>query len=125
MFHLLTHGCGLVDLEKKEAASAFMKYQGSDCNLEAVRAVILLPQNNAGDVGEKLNTAHRQEKAKSQKIFMPVLQNTRFLTRQCLAFRGDVDDVNGNFVQLLHLHGQDHERVASLAKRTNKYRSTD
>ena len=50
---------------------------------------------------------------------MIVLNNLRFLVHQGLAFRGDGDEFNSNFAQLLRLHGLncgDVEVDSSLAK---------
>ena len=59
---------------------------------------------------------------------MIVLNNLRFLVHQGLALRGDGNESNGNFVQLLHLHGLncgDVEVASWLAKKTNKYTSPE
>jgi len=61
-------------------------------------------------------------------MFMIVLNNLRFLVHQGLALRGDGDEFNRNFLQLLHLHGLNYGDVdvdSWLAKKTNKYTSPD
>ena len=52
------------------------------------------------DVGETLfkPTSHRKK-----EIFLTILACIQFLGRQGLALRGDGDEVDGNFMQLLRL----------------------
>ena len=56
-------------------------------------------------------------------MFMLVLNNIRFLAWQGLALRGDDDELNSNFTQLLHLHANEYRGVdvgAWLERRANK-----
>jgi hypothetical protein len=53
---------------------------------------------------------------------MKVLSSTQFLARQGLAFRGDGDEQDSNYIQLLKLRGQDDSRIQDwLLKKINKY----
>ncbi len=47
----------------KEATSAFNKHQASDCHREANEALIVLPKQIRGDIGELLSQQHQEEKA--------------------------------------------------------------
>ena len=47
---------------------------------------LLLKQ--VGDIGELLNKKHSDQKAENREVFLIILQNLRFLTRQSLALRG-------------------------------------
>ena len=59
-------------------------------------------------------------------MLLLILQNIRFLARQGLPLRGENDECDSNFIQLLHLRGDDHEGIdAWLSKKTNKYTSPD
>ena len=77
----------------------------------------------------KLQSAEQAaEKARNQKVFMLILSNLHFLARQELAMRGDGNDSNGNFIQLLHLRclestGVDVDKW--LARRLNKFTSLE
>ena len=87
----------------------------------------MLPQCTK-DIAELQSAQHAAQKSLNHHIFMIVLNNLRFLVRQGLALRGDGDESNSNFVQLLRLHGLncgDVEVDSWLAKKTNKYTSPD
>ena len=71
-----------------------------------------------------LSMEHAQEKSKNRQCLLRILSNIRFLSRQGLALRGDGDEVDSNFMQLLKLRGLDDPRIeAWLSKKTNKYTS--
>ena len=58
-------------------------------------------------VGEMLSKKHSDQKA-ANKLFLRILQNLRFLTRQGLALRGTHgEEVHFNFMQLFYLLGED------------------
>ena len=81
------------------------------------------------DIAELQDTEHAAQKAFNRHdVFLIVLNNLRFLVHQELALRGDGDEFNNNFVQLLHLRGLncgDIDVRSWLAKKTNKYTSPD
>lgn len=109
----------------KEGPKAFKKHQGCDCHREAVEALVVLPQCTQ-DVGELQSAVHQAEKARNREMLLLVLQNIRFLARQGLPLRGDGDESNSNFLQLLHLRGVDHKGIDMwLKKKANKYTSPD
>lgn len=57
-------------------------------------------------------------------MLLLILQNVRFLAGQGLPLRGDSDESDNNFHQLLRLRGVDHQGSDSwLSKKTNKYTS--
>ena len=59
-------------------------------------------------------------------MLLLVLQTIQFLARQGLPLRGDGNESDGNFSQLLRLRGVDHEGIDSwLSKKTNKYTSPE
>ena len=85
--------------------------------------MVTLPKTT-GDIGELLSSAHAKEKASNQKNLMTVAQCLRFMTRQGLAIRGDGDEMDSNFHQLLILKGFDDVTIhALLAKKQDKYTS--
>ena len=59
-----------------------------------------------GDVGEMLSTEDRKEK-EANRMLRIIIESIRFLARQGLALRGQKDDTNSNFSQLLLLRGID------------------
>ena len=71
-----------------------------------------------------LSSAHTKEKASNRKRLIKVAENIRYLSRQGIAFRGDGDEVDSNFMQLMHLRAlDDPDLVSFLSKKTNKYTS--
>ena len=63
-----------------------------------------------------------REKANQQYI-LKVIQNIQFLTRQGIAFRGDGDEKDSNFMQLLLLRSTDTLPKSFLERKTDKYTS--
>ena len=111
----------------KEATIAFKKHQSSDCHREAVEMLLVLSQCTK-DIAELQSAEHAAQKTFNYHMLMILLNNLRFLVRQGLALRGDVDEFNSNFIQLLRLRGlncSDIEVDSWLAKKTNKYTSPD
>ena len=109
----------------KEGPKAFKKHQGSDCHREAVDALVVLPRCTK-DVGDLLSSEHQAEKTRNREMLLLILQNIRFLARQGLPLRGDYNESDSNFTQLLRLRGADHQGIDSwLNKKTNKYTSPD
>ena len=105
----------------KEANKGFSKHQSSDCHKEAIEALCLLPTQIVGNVDELMCDEVKQQKAVNRKIFMKILQNTRYLARQGLPFRGH-DDGNGNFIQLMKLRGLDCPQIEQwMKKKTDTY----
>ena len=89
----------------KEATTAFKKHEASQCHEETNEAINLLPKQVAmGDIGEMLSKKHSDQKAANKEVFLRILQNLRFLTRQGLALRGTHgEEVHSNFMQLFIL----------------------
>ncbi len=83
----------------KEATTAFSKHQTSQCHEEATEALVALPKQIQGSIGELLSTEHKKQQAVNQKMFLLLLQNICFLARQGLALRSH-DDLSSNFHQL-------------------------
>ena len=54
------------------------------------------------------------------------MSSVRYLARQALPIRGDGDESNSNYMQLLKLRGKDDARILEwLKKKTDKYTSVD
>ena len=49
---------------------------------------ICFPSRSVGDKGEMLSKKHSDQKVANKEVFLRILQNLRFLTRQGLALRG-------------------------------------
>ena len=88
------------------------------------REFLLFLQQLQADVGEALSTAHAQENLENRQCLLKILSNLRFLARQSCAIRGDGDEGDSNFMQLLKLRCEDDPKLCEwISKRTNKYTS--
>ena len=109
----------------KDGTVAFKDHQSSATHKTALQLVVDIPSSYA-DVGEMLSSEYAQEKSNNKQCLLKILSNVAFLARQGFAFRGDGDEVNSNFVQLLQLRGLDDPRINDwVSKKTNKYTSHD
>ena len=107
----------------KDATVAFKKHHLSACHHSAVDVMITIPATTR-DIGEQLSQIHSQEKATNRRMFLKILSSIRYLARQGLALRGDGDEHDGNFLQLLKLKGEDDPAMIDWLKRkANKYTS--
>ena len=58
----------------------------------------------------------------NRECFLKILSNVQFMARQGLAFCGDGDEADSNFMQLLKLRGRDDPRIeAWIQRKTDKY----
>ena len=65
-----------------------------------------------------------KREANEQRILSKVLQTIRFLARQGIALRGDGNEDDSNFIQLLKLRANDDSCIHDyLSKKTDKYTS--
>ena len=93
-------------------------HESSSVHKRAVEVIETLPRTTR-DIGEQLSSAHAEEKLRNRVYF---LQTIKYLARQGLALRGDQNDLESNFLQLMKLHGIDDENVMQhLAQHSDKY----
>ena len=109
----------------KDATRAFKKHQLSDCHREAVEVVVSLPKT-CSDIGEQLSEQYSKEKENNRVMLIKILSCVQLLARQGIPIRGDGDDSESNFIQLLKLSGQGDVKMDEwLKKKTDKYTSHD
>jgi len=102
---------------------SFKKYQSSSTHCEAVESVVTLPRTTR-DIGELTSSSHKRDKESAREMLQIILSTLRFLARQGLALRGNQNDVESNFVQLLKLRAEDHPSLTRwIERQTNKYTS--
>ena len=94
-----------------------------ECHKVAVLKTITLP-TTTGNVGEMLSSELGKQQLKHSQCFLKLLSNVRFLSRQGLAFRGDGNELDSNFMQLLYLRSEDDTKLADWEK-THKYTSPE
>lgn len=77
------------------------------------------------DIGESLSKQHEDQKRENRMYLIKVLSTIKYLARQGIAFRGDKDDSDSNFVQLLKLRSSDDPRIQTWMKRTKDFTSPE
>ena len=107
----------------KDAIAKFTKHEGSRCHKDAILKTITLPATTK-DVSELLSLQLSKERLERRKCFLKLLSNVRFLSRQGLAFRGDGNEHDSNFMQLIHLRSEDNSMLVDwIQQKTDKYTS--
>jgi hypothetical protein len=81
-----------------------------------VDAVIILPKTT-NDIAEQLSSLHATEKQNNTKALMQILSTIKLLCRQGLPLRGDKDESDSNFMQLLLLKAELDPILAQWLKR--------
>ncbi len=81
----------------KDASKKINKHQDSHCHKEAV-----LKTTATVNVSEMLSSGLAKEHLEQRKCFLKVLSSVCFLSRQGLALRGDGDESDSNFMQLIN-----------------------
>ena len=75
-------------------------------------------------IGAMLSRQHAKEMEENRNMLIKILSCVKFLARQALALRGDGDETDGNFLQLLRFLGEDDALILDWLKRKqNKYTS--
>ena len=101
------------------------KHEQSSSHHQAVEATITLPPTTV-DIGEQLSKEHTKNKEFNRSMLLKIFSGIRYLARQGLALRGDGNEGDGNFLQILKLKGEDDPRIHDwLKKKMNKYTSPE
>ena len=107
----------------KDATVAFARHEQTTTHKKAVEVLVTIPETTR-DIGEMLSTAHAEGKKISGQCLITIAENIRFLARQGIALRGDEDEKDSNFIQLLHLLAiKQPELINWMQQKTSKYTS--
>ena len=108
----------------KDGTIAFRNHEKSASHREAVEVIVTLPATTR-DIGEQLSQQHAAQKLKNRQALYQIISSIRFLGRQGLAVRGDGDESDGNFQQLLRMKAaEDDPNLAEwLQRKENVYTS--
>ena len=99
----------------------FASHESSSVHKKAVEVIETLPRTTR-DIAEQFCSAHAEEKLRNRAYILKIFQSIQFLARQGLALRGDQNDSESNFLQLMKLRGADDDNVIKhLAQNTDKY----
>ena len=80
----------------------FASHEGSSVHKRAVEVVETLPRTTR-DISEQLSSSHAEEKLQNRSYLLKIFQTIQFLSRKSLALRGDQNDQESNFIQLMKL----------------------
>lgn len=71
-----------------------------------------------------MSKEHAKEKEINRRMFVKIVTSIKYLARQRISLRGDGDEEDGNFMQLLRLRADDDpDLVAWLQRKQNRYTS--
>ena len=90
----------------KDASVKFNNHEKSRCHKDAVSKTVTVPASRR-DIGETLSSQLAKEKLERRQCFLKVMSSVRYLTRQALPIRGDGDESNSNYMQILKLRSED------------------
>ena len=108
----------------KIAINNYNQHERSKCHADAVLKMVVTVPNTMKDVGECLSSQHVKEKSERRRLFMKILQNIAFLAHQGLPLKGDGNEDDLNYIQLLNLRAIDDPQIIEwLQKRSDKYTS--
>lgn len=105
----------------KDAIRIFVKHESCCFHKQAVMAL-----SNHADVGEMLSVQHAKEKKLNREYLLKVLSTIRYLARQGIPLRGDGNEKDSNFYQLLVLRGEDISCIKPMLEKSQlKYTSPE
>ena len=78
--------------------------------------MITLPATTS-DIGDLLSSNYASQKQVNREYLLKIIHNVRFLARQGLALRGDGDEKDSNFIQLLQLRAIDDPNISATLEK--------
>ena len=102
----------------------FHKHEEFGCHKDATQVVITIPKDTP-DVGEMLSHTLAVERKENRECLHKILSNICFLARQGCAIRGDHDESDSNFTQLLKLREDDPKSFHWMKRKSNKFTSAE
>ena len=107
----------------KDGTIGIKKHEVSGSHKDTFQVMVVTP-STCRDVGDMLVKQHKQEKKHNWQCLLKIISNVKFLARQGFPFRGDGEEIDSNFMQLLKLHGLDDPRIDSWhSNKNSKYAS--
>ena len=107
----------------KDATRCFGKHEATAAHKAALDFVVSIP-NTTSDVGMMLSSAHAKQKKFNSTCLLKIAQSIQYLAKQGIAFRGNGDETDGNFMQLLNLRTLVFPELSKfLDQKSNKYTS--
>eukprot|EP00731_Ephydatia_muelleri_P010487 Em0005g1073a len=94
----------------KDATRAFKNV------IATLEVVVSLPKT-CSDIGEQLSEQYSKEKENNRVMLIKILSCLQLLACQGIPIRGDGDDSESNFIQLLKLSGQGDAKMDEWLKK--------
>ena len=108
----------------KNAINIFRDHEKSHCHLAALTNEVTIPL--CGNILEMTSHAVEKNMVENRRCFLKILETLQFLGRQGLALRGDENDDDSNFIQLLKLRSKDIPELTKwMQRKREKYTSHD
>ena len=108
----------------KKALYVFKDHQNSKCHTAALAYEMTVPC--CENVCEMSNQVVKDYMEQNRRCLLKIIECLQFLGPQGLALRGDDNDKNSNFIQLLKLRSKDFPEISNkMLKKTDKYLSHD
>ena len=104
----------------KDGTIGIKKHEVSGSHKGALQVMVVIP-STCRDVGDMLVKQHKQEKKDNRQCLLKIISNVQFLARQGLPFRGDGEEIDSNFIQLLKLRGLDDPRIDSWLQKKKQH----
>ena len=109
----------------KDAVMAFKKHEESKCHKESTDVMLIIPSQHR-NVGEMLSGQLARQKAVNRRMLYSIISSIRYLARQGLPLRGDGNEEDRNFSQLMKLKAEIAPGIFDwLKKKSNKYTSPE
>ena len=99
----------------EDATRLFVKHESSSVHKQTISALSL----NTRDTGDLLSTEYSKKKKGNQAYLLHAISTIRFLARQGLPLRGDADEKESNFYQLMLLRAEDCPVIKSILQKKN------
>ena len=103
----------------KDATIALKKHASSNCHKETVDSLIVMP-STCPDVTEMLSSQLAVQKKDNRECLLKIIDNLKCLARQGLPFRGDADESDSNFLQLMRFSARNDTQLTEWMKKKTK-----
>ena len=80
--------------------NCFQNHEASSCYNKALQVIVVSP-SSCPDAGTMLSRQYADEIRNNRKCFLKVMAAAQYLARQGIALRGDGDNSDSIFIQLL------------------------
>ena len=106
----------------KDVVMAFKEHEESKCHKESTHEMLIIPSQHC-NVGEMLSGQLARQKAVNRQMLYSIISSIQYLVHQGLPLRGDGNEEDGNFSQLMKLNRFD--AVSAYMRKMDHYGLSD